>query len=185
MSTLDNANKKCNFCGEEIFRELRRCPYCGSLLEIYKENYTKDLTGNGATADAETSNEETTSKSVDFVLVKNPSEESANIAATKNLEESSEIQRVNKTAIKEHVKKSTLSNGLKVFLTIISTVIPGLGQLAGIIISILFMNDEHDEDKRSFGIALLIASLVFFAISCVIFFIILITFFPIRFESFN
>lgn len=180
MDTLDNANKKCDFCGEEISRELRRCPYCGSLLEIHGENYTKDLTENGSTADAETFDEETTSKSVDFVLVKDSSEESAGIAVTENLEESSEIQRVNKAAIKGHIKKNTLSNGLKVFLTIISTIIPGLGQLVGIIISILFMNDEHDEDKRSFGIALLVASLVFFAIFCVIFFIILITLFPIR-----
>lgn len=64
-----------------------------------------------------------------------------------------------------------LSNGKKVLLTILCTLIPGFGQLAGIITSIVFINDQ-DNDKRSFGIALLVASLIFFVISCFVLFIV-------------
>lgn len=59
-----------------------------------------------------------------------------------------------------------LGNGMKVFLTVIST-IPWIGQLIGIISAIVFMNSEYDTDRKSFGLALLIASVVLFVIvSC-------------------
>lgn len=67
--------------------------------------------------------------------------------------------------------KNRLSNGLKVFITVISSVIPGLGQLIGVIISITFINSD-DHDMRSFGTALLVSSMVLFVISCILFFII-------------
>jgi len=60
-----------------------------------------------------------------------------------------------------------LSNALKVFLTVLFTVIPGFGQLAGIITAIVFMGSEDDEDKRSFGVALLVACIVIFAFACI------------------
>ncbi len=59
-----------------------------------------------------------------------------------------------------------LGNGIKVFLTVISTV-PWVGQLTAIIAAIIFMNSEYDRDRKSFGLALLIASLTLFVIiSC-------------------
>lgn len=72
-----------------------------------------------------------------------------------------------------------LSNGMKVFLTILSTLVPGFGQLIGVILSIVFMNDQ-DEDKRSFGIALLTASIIFFILSCFFWFIVLLVLFSAR-----
>jgi hypothetical protein len=54
--------------------------------------------------------------------------------------------------------------------------VPGLGQLAGIIIGILFMNREDDPDRKSFGAALMVASLVFFILSCLSCFIIMLAF---------
>jgi hypothetical protein len=59
-----------------------------------------------------------------------------------------------------------LSNGLKVFLTMLFTLLPGIGQIAGIITAIVFMSSDGDEDRRSFGVALLVASLVMFVLSC-------------------
>ncbi len=64
-----------------------------------------------------------------------------------------------------------LSNAVKVLLSIIA-VIPGIGQLTGIIASIIFMSDDRDTDRKSFGKALLAASLILFAIwgmCCVLF----------------
>jgi len=58
-----------------------------------------------------------------------------------------------------------LSNGMKVFLSMIAT-IPLVGQLVGIIMGIVFMNSENDPDRRAFGKALLIGTLVIFFVSC-------------------
>lgn len=60
-----------------------------------------------------------------------------------------------------------LSNGLKVFLTALFILIPGIGQLAGIITAIVFMNSEGDSDKKSFGVALLVLSLILFVFACI------------------
>lgn len=62
--------------------------------------------------------------------------------------------------------KQPLSNGLKVFLTMLFTLLPGIGQIAGIITAIVFMSTDGDEDRRSFGVALLVASIVMFIVSC-------------------
>lgn len=62
--------------------------------------------------------------------------------------------------------KETLSNGMKVFLTILFTVLPGIGQLAGIITAIILMNAE-DKDRKSFGVALLVACLIMFVLACI------------------
>ena len=68
-----------------------------------------------------------------------------------------------------------LSNGMKVFLTAIFALVPAIGQLAGIITAILFMNSEDDGDRKSFGAAILVLSLVMFALSCIAGFIAVIT----------
>ncbi len=59
-----------------------------------------------------------------------------------------------------------ISNGFKVFITMFST-IPFIGPLVGIITAIVFMNSEGNTDKKSFGKALLIGSLVFVLIFCI------------------
>ena len=61
--------------------------------------------------------------------------------------------------------RKPLSNGLKVLLTMIAT-IPLLGQLVGIIMAIIYMNSEGDADRKSFGKALLIGTLVIFLVAC-------------------
>ncbi|KNY24802.1 hypothetical protein [Pseudobacteroides cellulosolvens] len=58
-----------------------------------------------------------------------------------------------------------LSNRTKVFLTTFSSFIPWLGQLVGIIAAIVYMNSEEDDDRRSFGRSLLVASLITFVIA--------------------
>lgn len=61
-----------------------------------------------------------------------------------------------------------IGNGLKVFLTVIFTIIPGIGQLAGVITAFVLMSSDNDPDRRSFGTALLIASLLMFVIACAV-----------------
>lgn len=68
-------------------------------------------------------------------------------------------------------KPKPLGNGLKVFLTVLAAIVPGIGQLVGVITAIVFMNSDGDSDRRSFGIALLVASLLMFVIACILGFI--------------
>lgn len=63
-----------------------------------------------------------------------------------------------------------LSNGIKVLLTVLCSVIPMLGQAAGIVAALALMISHEDEDRRSFGRALLTASLILFVIWGAIFF---------------
>lgn len=63
--------------------------------------------------------------------------------------------------------KPSISNAMKVFITSICNFIPGIGQLVGVIIAVVFMNSEGDTDKRSFGLALLVNSIIVFVIMCI------------------
>ena len=67
----------------------------------------------------------------------------------------------------QRYEKPALSNGLKVFLTLLFALLPGIGQLAGIITAIVFMNSEGDKDRRSFGVALLVACIIMFVLACI------------------
>ncbi|NLH96913.1 MAG: hypothetical protein GX477_06200 [Clostridiaceae bacterium] len=62
--------------------------------------------------------------------------------------------------------RAPLSNGLKVFLTLLFAMVPGFGQIAGIITAIVFMSSDDDSDRRSFGTALLVANLALFILAC-------------------
>jgi hypothetical protein len=77
-------------------------------------------------------------------------------------------------------ERNTMGNGLKVFITLICALIPGLGQLAGVILGIVLINMEGDSDRNSFGITLLVASLIMFVISCIGGFVLVLTFLTIR-----
>ena len=62
--------------------------------------------------------------------------------------------------------KAPLGNGMKVFLTLVFALLPGIGQLAGIITAIAFMSSNDDSDRRSFGSALLVANIIMFVLMC-------------------
>ncbi|NSW90637.1 MAG: hypothetical protein HPY74_08180 [Firmicutes bacterium] len=158
--------KRCEYCGEEIYASVRRCPFCGSLLQIekcwdvqeisresfkiYPEVNVPD-TGTDSINTGDTNSEKINNQETGFILVGEPYKKEESVAIGTN----------------------PLSNGLKVFLTIISTIIPGFGQLLGIITAIFFMNSEEDPDRRSFGLALLIASLLMFTFTCLFCFIVI------------
>lgn len=152
--------KNCDYCGEEIKANLRRCPFCGSLLKLERNRHEKageaDETGRelinidfGANANTGVN----TGLNVDINTDTNTNK---NVGTDVDVDVN--VDMYTQT-------KDSLSNGFKVFLTVISTVIPGFGQLIGIIASIVFMNSEDDSDRRSFGVALLIASSIMFVIS--------------------
>lgn len=137
--------KKCEYCGELIHINTRRCPFCASIVseipkEIITEQESQDLTGQQAN--------------------------------NGDMKEHSPITESGWTSSVKTSDKKQLSNAIKVFITVIACVIPGFGQLLGIIFAVVFMSDELDSDRRSFGKALMVACLVifaFFAVCCILY----------------
>lgn len=61
--------KNCDYCGEEIKSNLRRCPFCGSLLKLEKHQEEKTLVINteSINANAEKADEDNVSADEDNV----------------------------------------------------------------------------------------------------------------------
>lgn len=141
----------CPFCNEEIDSKTRRCQHCGSILK--RERY---LDREERIAHTFSQDRFETKEDEDF-LISPPRPDMVGGPTYTGLE------------------KDRLSNGAKVFLSVMAAVIPGLGQVAGVIFAIIFMNDENDEDKRSFGAALLVASLAVFVTMCLFMILLVLT----------
>ncbi|MCX7923377.1 MAG: zinc ribbon domain-containing protein [Clostridia bacterium] len=184
MDTDNLLKKKCSFCGEDVAANSRRCPYCGSSFEakfntLEQEDFKVDkVPSEEAVLQDSCSSNESIGESVEGKApeVKDrPAENTGNVAYSQPQKQ--EVfksvrtgQYTNNNSFTGSENKKSLSNGIKVLLTVIATAIPGLGQLIGVIAAIVFMNSD-DRDKKSFGIALLVASLVLFVLSCIFYFI--------------
>lgn len=190
MSSDNNSQKKCGFCGESIPANAGRCPYCGSILEVTFDNDYKFTTGEDSGHDtADNVNNDGNSD-------ERP-EYNHNVHAQQDIESTNPQQRPDPYSNindqnyfqgspkprdysnngyttgsnlgndrKQVYNKPPLSNGMKVFLTSLFILIPGFGQLAGIITAIVFMNAEGDSDRKSFGVAVLILSIIMFVLAC-------------------
>ena len=174
MDSNDSSLKKCNFCSEEIPAGTGRCPYCGSLLEVLVDEAAFGVVdvkpSEEAPGDMPVVNE---APDADAAEVKENMDKTAYIPGNAGSHPGPSYKGA--TGFREY-KRPPLGNGLKVFLTVIFTLIPGLGQLAGIITAIVFMNTDDDPDRKSFGVAILVASLVMFVLACIGCFIAVIAF---------
>lgn len=74
---------------------------------------------------------------------------------------------------------SPLSNWTKVFLTALSVILPGIGQIIGIIAGLVFVSNDTSSDRRSFGAALLTVSLIAFVIMAIFWFIAILAVSPV------
>jgi hypothetical protein len=166
----DLGMKRCSYCGEDVRQETRRCPYCGSILgngsnEMQVETVTIDtLRETSDTGDAGQTLYGAESEKLETPQVPAaPADESVEERRDENPAGRSERlhsiphQRVGKD----------LGNGIKVFLTAVASVVPGVGQLIGVIAALIYMNAEEDADRNSFGRALLAASLIMFVLTCI------------------
>jgi len=233
MDNIGNSRKICNFCGENIASDFKRCPYCGSLLEldasysdagsqgivdtidedsevdtadsayrfeksINDSNSVTDFTGkpvsseqylnyddddfalrealanrealiNKADAPIENNNPEKSSS------MKKPEIRPGNLAATKPIK--AEVNNIYSDNLKQ-----PLGNGMKVFMVTLSNLLPGIGQLFGVIAAIVLMNTEGDKDRKSFGVALLVSSVIAFVVSIVAFAFLILCFFSLDFS---
>lgn len=176
--------KKCEFCGESIPLEAGRCPYCGSILESISYDSIETDSNRGSDSDAnDTETVRTDEAQPGSVNEKAYGAEQVNTDEQGTGEAQDNAYRSTGTTSQHSGwqpqpyrpvtgsyepmnDKSPLGNGMKVFLTILFTIIPGIGQLAGIITAIVFMNST-DQDRKSFGVAILVASLILFVLSCI------------------
>lgn len=76
------------------------------------------------------------------------------------------------------VDHNFMSNWIKVILSALSVFIPGIGQIVGIIIGLVFVSDDINADKRSYGAALLTVSIIVFVITVIFWFLFAVTFGP-------
>ena len=193
LTSDNNKQKNCGFCGESIPLRAGRCPYCGSILEVTvdssyhidpqentavpqnaaapeKPNITgnPDITENPVTT-GEPGESEKTEMTDHYAKPMNPGTQNESGIAGNNDTGARLYNNFRPIPERkpENYGKYPLSNGMKVFLTVICTIIPGLGQLAGIIAAIVFMNSDDDSDRKSFGVALLVASLIMFVFACI------------------
>ncbi len=170
--------KKCDFCGEAIPANAGRCAYCGSILEVVhypvEEQGTAEPQGSGEPQnlpEGEDANQDAMPPQEHGPNAEHYSQAQYNARNTlynaRNTQYNAErpYYKANYTEDFGSDKKP-LSNGLKVLLTVLFTILPGVGQLAGIITAIVFMNAE-DKDRKSFGVALLVACLAMFVLACI------------------
>lgn len=170
---MDNGNensKKCSYCGMDIPSNAGRCSYCGSLLEVkVDQNVFKDpQDAEPSSLKGETQGTENSWEASSFKSDSHTQPEARPVFEANTVPGGGNSYRQDyKMPSYGRSSREPLSNGLKVFLTILFTVIPGLGQLAGIITAIVFMNTDDDADRKSFGVALLVASIILFVLSCI------------------
>lgn len=196
MTSDNKEQKKCGFCGETIPVGAGRCPYCGSILEVtFDHNDSITPAQNTAVNTAEGAKPDdgeqarveqnaevnvNTSESQDAVKQQEAVGLNSALPHRDGFEQQSDVQGRVQGGNRPYNNggyvpgrragneiRSPLSNGMKVFLTVLFTLIPGIGQLAGIITAIVFMNTEGDSDRKSFGVALLVASLIMFVFACI------------------
>jgi len=157
--------KKCNYCGEKVALNSRKCPYCGSVIEVKTEEIKNETIKSSIEANEEVSKAQTSEEKYNDI------QKASNVV---NSITSSPLNNYNYSMQENKRKINPIGNGMKVFLTALSCVVPMIGQIAGIIIAIVFMNVKGDEDRKSFGVALLIVSIIMFVLTFIAFIILLV-----------
>jgi hypothetical protein len=179
MVISDDTQKKikyCKYCGESMDFQTSRCKYCGSLTEDWK-------TSAGAMPDGFYTYPRLQYKSIADVKEKQTGENASIVQDNLNASEcgvssaGGTVSMAGDCGISQNKK---LSNGLKVFLTVVFNVVPLIGQVAGIIAALIFINTDNDRDRNSFGLSILISSIVMFVVSCAVYYLLLLAYITLR-----
>lgn len=177
-----NLLKKCDFCGENIPRDASRCPYCASILETAagessEPSVPEPQQGAFGDSDMPHGSEDAPVRDTDAGEAQqsgagtgsdrqDPSGQHPGYREQGTDPSKTQYYSTYQPRMMPKRGRPPLGNGLKVFLTVLFTLLPGIGQLAGIITAIVFMSADDDHDRRSFGAALLVANIIMFVLSC-------------------
>lgn len=175
------AKKICSFCGESIPRSANRCPYCASILEVTVDD---EFFSFDHEQDQNTAKSNDVPPGTGETRYGDPDSGQAwqsgyGTGSDQQGQAGGQFGYQNQgpdtggpyyPGYEQHVMhnngKAPLGNGMKVFLTLVFALLPGIGQLAGIITAIAFMSSNDDSDRRSFGSALLVANIIMFVLMC-------------------
>jgi hypothetical protein len=159
MIDSENPYKKykyCKYCGEPLEYDATRCKYCGSRLQTW--GYGGDSGESSYYGD----------QRLQYQNVADLKQ--AYAGAASGLENSPVIEAQSKS----------LGNGVKVLLTVLFSVIPVVGQIAGIISALILMSSKDNRDKSSFGLSIFVSSIVMFVISCIVCYLLLLAYITLK-----
>lgn len=172
--------RKCRYCGVDIAADYENCPFCGERVvspePVGETGANNNETGgvpvgepqrdgpDGYKDPEQLSFEELTDAETGQSERREDKNDAGNRAGTVK-DEGPTVCHVESAA--GTILNQPLTNGLKVFLTALTVLMPGVGPIIGIICAVVFMNSEVDADRRSFGQALLITALAIFALACI------------------
>lgn len=162
--------KICENCGAKLHVRTAKCPICNILLTDASKIVNDDIVSSepqeaiGENIDIKISdNEIMTDNGANNKQINNI--ESNNIETTVPLVNNNQTEEVKDYVYKAEVRHSLeytrpMSNGLKVIITALS-MMPIIGQFIGTFLGIFFSTYE-DNDRNSFGKALIILSIIMF-----------------------
>ncbi len=172
MEDLKTNEIVCNFCKEKLEFGYSRCPYCGSILKdnlrqasiYYKSDNDENISENEESNELDNENkDDDLNSNINFVL--KSYDEYKKYQKEESMLETDSNDKKKEVSSDMEVDARPMSNSIKVFLTAITTCVPGFGQLIGVIIAIVLMSADDNKDRNSFGKALMVNSLIFFILS--------------------
>lgn len=152
--------KRCTYCNEEIPENMVRCPYCCSILSwgSVPSSAPSDVEAKHREEPGrQMAKEEEAGMRMTKVKVNKP-------ARTQDIEGGKQIFRKPPAEGLQSIKR--LTNGQKVFLTVVTVMFPIIGQIIGILFSIIVLAYIKEPDQQSFASALLAAGIIVFMLSC-------------------
>lgn len=185
---MSNDTVKCGYCGEDIAKDARRCPYCGSLLDLAPMDAQSPVKNQVQEEQKELKvptvpydyTRKVVLKDETAIFAPEPSDDPKEEGKPSGPDKPHEPH--DETPLPAPAYSSygagtlkPLSNGRKVCLTALCMLLPGLGQLIGMILGISYMNDESDSDKKSFGSALLAVSVIAFILTLAFYLLLILT----------
>ncbi|NMB33870.1 MAG: hypothetical protein GX992_06540 [Clostridium sp.] len=162
MENAQNHCVICKYCNESVSPGFKRCPFCGSLLET--DTFEKERVD---TAQDEISMDEAAGRTQGLDTGDNTNIHNRDKAGKTKTKNDLSSQKKNTNTSSGEIKM--LGNGIKVFLVTITNLLPGIGQLLGVIIGIALMGGAKNPDKRSFGKAIFVSSLFVFVFMLILF----------------
>lgn len=161
--------KKCEHCGEQIHIRSKKCPFCNEIVEEVPEKVegviNDENNENIENTAEDVVNEEQHPEAVDVQEAINEFKKNGNTKESISFAvgQGEPKDYVYKAEVRHSIEYvEPMSNWTKVFLTALCT-FPIIGQLVGSFIGVYFVSYE-DTDRKSFGKALIVLSIVMFFI---------------------
>lgn len=141
--------KKCEHCGEKLHIRTRKCPFCNSIVP---EDAPVVADDEGINIKEQEGRQE---------IVMDKDKETRETIIEDDIEKEDIKDYVYKAEVRHSIEYTKpMSNALKVFITAFAT-LPVFGQVLGGFFGVFYLTYE-DNDRKSFGKALIVLSIIMF-----------------------